>query len=174
MSRSYDRYEHTPFGKLALKNSPHRHRGLAYYDKQRIEAKLPSIIGTLCPLSPETQKWLEDYEPKPAATSGCEETGDYTLRPCFVKTETKYRKWTGGRWLWETRNATCKWELRFPDGSVFRFNNRQLADAALTELLKIRRARPHRPKFELPPANPHLVFFTYRRMPVEIETEKAF
>lgn len=124
-------------------------------------------------MSPEMATWEKKYKPKPAAPPCCEETSDYTLRPCFVKTETKYLKVAGMR-RWETRKATCKWELRFSDGSLFRFNNRQLADIALIELLKIRRARPHTPKCELPPADPHLVFFTPRRMPIEIETAKAF
>lgn len=125
-------------------------------------------------MSPEVLEWAKRYVPHPPAEYGGEETNDYTLRPCFIKTETEYRVFQGHKWIRETRNAICKWELLFADGALFRFNNRQLADAALMELLKIRRARPHKPKCELRPADPHLVFFTPRRMPIEIKTAKAF
>jgi hypothetical protein len=58
----------------------------------------------------------------------------------------------------------CCWHQTFADGSQFRFVPRAIAEAAMSELLKIRKAKHPQPRFARHSSEKQGVFFTDRRL----------
>jgi hypothetical protein len=103
---------------------------------------------------------VDDLDDPPIA-----ETNEYTLERCHVETVCAYRVWNHAAQScgWERRKAVYRWELRFPD-AVFQFVSRAIAEAALSELLKIRKAKHPRPRFAKHSSENAAVFFTGRKL----------
>jgi hypothetical protein len=134
---------------------PLRHRGVAYYDRERMRKPLSPIFGELRSASPEIVAWLirqevirqnppapvDDFDDPPIA-----QTADYILERCHVETVCGRREWRNAEWITIRQRVTYRWELTFADGATFRFVSRAIAEAALSQLLRIRRAKYPRPR----------------------------
>ena len=95
------------------------------------------------------------------------QTDDYTLERCHVETVCSYRNPVShrpGQPEFIRRSALYRWELSFADGATFRFVSRAIAEAALSQLLKIRSAKHPRPKFGKQSLANDCVLFTDRRL----------
>lgn len=141
----------------------HEHKGVAYYDRERMRQSLLRIIhpcdfdGWSTPLpswiaadwaAPEEScQRVSSLDDSPLA-----QTADYTLDRCHVETVCKGEQ------------VLYRWELTFADGSRFRFVSRAIAEAALSELIRIRKATHPRPKFAKHSSEKQGVFFTDRRL----------
>lgn len=162
-----DRSRKSPRRKLG----PYEHKGVAYYDRERMRQPLPLIVhprdftGWSTPLP----SWVDpswtapDKAAQPATTLDdppIAETTDYTLDRCHVVTSCN-----GNR-------VVYPWELTFADGSRFRFVSLAIAEAALSELLKIRKAKHPCPRYAKPSPENVAVFFTDRKLqklPADLE-----
>jgi hypothetical protein len=153
-----DRKLKKPRRKLAW----HQHKGVAYYDRQRMRGPLTPIVhprdftGWSTPLP----SWIDpswtapDEAAQPVSTLDdppIAETADYILERCHVVTGCQGKR------------VCYQWELTFAGGSRFRFVSRALAEAALSELLKIRKARHPRLKYGKRSPENQCVFFTERK-----------
>ena len=175
--------------KVRRKLSRYEHRGVAFYDQERIRQPLQPIVhpgsfdGYTAPPS-----WAEipdswgDWETMPAgyfhngnsAADGTVldhldappivQTADYTLERCHVETVCVYKVCRNGAIVTDRRRAMYRWELTFTDGAVFRFVSRAIAEATLSQLLKIRKAKHPRPRFAKHSAENETVFFTDRKL----------
>jgi hypothetical protein len=175
--------------KVRRKLAWHEHKGLAFYDQERMRQPLQPIVhpgsfeGYSAPPS-----WAEipdswgDWETLPAgyfhngnsAADGTilddldappiAQTADYTLERCHVETVCQRREWRCGEWITLRQHVIHCWELTFTDGAVFRFVGRAIAEAALSQLLKIRKAKHPRQKFAKHSAENETVFFTGRKL----------
>jgi hypothetical protein len=170
------------------KLGPYEHKGVAYYDRERMRKPLPPIVHprefdgyrapptwTKIPASwgawetvpagyfhqsgASARQSIDDLDDPPIA-----QTADYILERCHVDTVCERRKWQGGAWITDRQPVTYRWELTFADGAQFRFVSRAIAESALSELLKIRKAKHRRPKFTKPSPENEAVFFTNRNM----------
>ena len=154
-----DRSRKKPRRKLGL----YEHKGVAYYDRKRIRQPLPLIVhpcdftGWSTPLP----SWIDpswtapDEGAQPVTTLDdppIAETADYTLYRCHVVTGCNGRR------------VFYPWELTFADGSRFRFVSRAIAEAALSELLKIRKAKHPHQRFGKHSPESECVFFTDRKL----------
>jgi hypothetical protein len=174
------------------KLGPHDHRGVEYYDRERMKRPLPPIVhpsgfdGYSAPPSwagiPES--WGEWKHPLPAnyfhQSSGetnqpvddldappIAQTTDYTLERCHVETVCRCRNpewYRPGQPEFIFRRAFYRWELTFADGAMFRFNSRAIAEAAIAVLLRIRKAKHPRPKYGKHSPENDCVFFANRRL----------
>jgi hypothetical protein len=152
---------------------PLRHRGVVYYDRERMRRPLSPIVGELRPASPETVAWIirqevirqnppapiDDLDDPPIA-----QTEDYMLERCHVETVCYRCEWRGSERITIRQPVTYRWELAFLDGATFQFASRAIAEAALVELLKIRKAKHPRPKYGKHSAENHFVFFSDRKL----------
>ena len=163
------------------------HKGLAFYDRERMRQPLQPIMhpnsfdGYAAPPSWAAipKSWGEwkttlagDFH-QSAAGSGqpvddlddppIAQTAEYTLERCHVETVCAYRDVTRPGVRWERPKVFYRWELRFTD-AVFRFVSRAIAEAALSELLKIRKAKHPRPRFAKHSSENAAVFFTDRKL----------
>ena len=175
--------------KVRRKLAWNEHRGVAYYDRERIKRPLSPIVhpdsfdGYSAPPSwaeiPDSWgKWetmpagyfhngnsaadgatLDDLDAPPIA-----QTADYTLERCHVETVCEYKVWRNGAIVTDRRRAMYRWELSFADGATFRFVSRAIAEAALSELLKIRKAKHPRPKYGKHSVENNCVFFSDRKL----------
>jgi hypothetical protein len=177
--------------KVRRKLTPHEHKGVPYYDRERMRQPLSPIVHSRefdgYPAAPTwaaiPQCWGE-WEATPAGyfhQNGSDgnqpaddlddppiaQTDDYTLERCHVVTVCSYRnpeRHRPGRPEFIQRPALYRWELTFADGAVFRFVSRAIAEAALSELVKIRKAKHPRPKYGKHSSETACVFFTNRKL----------
>jgi hypothetical protein len=175
--------------KVRRKLAWNEHRGVAYYDRERMKRPLSPIVhpgsfdGYSAPPSwaeiPKSWgKWetmpagyfhngnsaadgatLDDLDAPPIA-----QTADYTLERCHVETVCRRGEWQNGEWATIRQPTMYLWELTFVDGATFRFVSRAVAEAALSELLKIRKAKHPRPKYGKHSTENNCVFFSDRRL----------
>lgn len=175
--------------KLRRKLPWHKHKGVAYYDRERMRQPLKPIVhadnfdGYAAPPSwaqiPDSwDKWetvpaghyhngdsaadgatLDDLDTPPIA-----QTADYTLERCHVEAVCERRAWQGGESITVHQPAMYRWELTFSDGATFRFVSRAIAEAALSELLRIRKAKHPRPKYGKHSVENNCVFFSGGRL----------
>ena len=169
----------------------HEHKGVAHYDRERMRQPLEPIAharefdGYTAPPSwasvpGEWGAWdtlptghfhrggidsglpVDSLDDPPIA-----QTDDYTLERCHVETVCSYRNplWhRPGQPEFIRRRALYRWELSFSDWATFRFVSREIAEAALSQLLKIRSAKHPRPIFGKQSAANECVHFTDRRL----------
>lgn len=174
--------------KVRRKTAWHEHRGVDYYDRQRMNQPLAPIVqprdfsGYTAPPSWITlpDSWGE-WEPVPAGhfhNGGLDggqpvdrlddppiaQTSEYTLERCHVETVCHRVESRCGERKTIRQHVMYRWELRFADGAVFRFVSRAIAEAALSELLKIRKAKHPRPRYGKPSSETAYVFFTDRKL----------
>jgi hypothetical protein len=175
--------------KVRRKLAWHEHKGVAFYDRERMRQPLQPIVhpgsfdGYSAPPS-----WAEipgswgEWATVPAGyfhngdsvADGATldalddppttQTADYTLERCHVDTTYQRREWRNGEWTTIRQPAMYRWELTFTDGAVFRFVSRSIAEEALSELLKIRKAKHARPKYVKHLAENNCVFFNDRKL----------
>lgn len=175
--------------KVRRKLAWNEHRGVANYDRERMKRALQPIAhpgsfeGYSAPPSwaeiPECWgQWettpaghfhevhvvadgatLDDLDAPPIA-----QTADYTLERCHVETVCRRGEWRNGKWTTVRQPAMYRWELTFYDGAAFRFVSRAIAEAALSELLKIREAKHPRPKYGNHSLENSCVFFRDRKL----------
>jgi hypothetical protein len=167
--------------KVRRKLAWHEHKGVAYYDRERMRQPLTPIVhprdfeGWSMPLpSWIDSSWDASVEPgTPCSdTANVNEPGDppiaqsrdYTLERCHVKTISQCQELCHGKWLTKRRPVLYRWELTFTDGATFRFVSRAIAELALSELLRIRRVKHPRHKFGKHSAENESVFFTNRKL----------
>lgn len=147
------------------KLGPNDHKGVAFYDKERMKKPLPEIvqpgdldmIGRLRDDRPEYKappSWVKlpkswgKWKPVPSNHFCAEQYSeekhsrkasaeDYTLEPC----EHKYaaRRYDHYRPEYVMVTSTAKVQLTFSNGDTFYFASQELAALALPELLKIRK-----------------------------------
>jgi len=174
--------------KVRRKLAWYEHRGAEYYVRERLRKPLPPIVhpssfeGYSAPPSwaeiPNSwSEWetvsaghfysggpaadgesLDDLDSPPIA-----QTPQYTLERCHVATVCSYQVWNHAGPSWERRPVLYRWELNFAD-AMFRFVSRAIAEAALPQLLKIRKAKHPRPRFAKHSAENAAVYFTSRRL----------
>ena len=178
--------------KVRRKLTQFEHRGLAYYDRERMRKPLAPLVHPPCGFdaysAPPT--WAEipdswgDWQSVPSGyfhngnqsadgapfddldSPPIAQTADYTLERCHVETLCAYYRagwWRVGEPDWSYRHAMYRWELTFADGVVFQFASRAIAEAALAALLKIRKAKHTRPKYAKHSPDNDCVFFTDRK-----------
>jgi len=172
--------------KVRRKLGAYEHRGVAHYDRERMRQPLLPIIhppssfdGYSAPPSwavvPDS--W-DEWDSLPAGyfhQGGADgsppgdhlddppiaQTADYTLERCHVETVlVKSNQFAGT----VRQHVTYRWELTFADGTRFQFTSRAIAEAALSELLKIRKATHPRPRFAKHSSETECVFFTDRKL----------
>jgi hypothetical protein len=152
---------------------PLRHRGLAYYDRERRRKPLSPIVGELRPASPEIVAWLIRQEvirqnpPTPVESLDdppIAQNEDYTLERCHVETVCHRREWRGNERITICQPVAYHWELTFAGGATFRFVSRAIAEAALSELLRIHKTKHPRPKYGKHSPDNDCVFFGDRKL----------
>ncbi|MCI0351202.1 MAG: hypothetical protein L0Z53_17400 [Acidobacteriales bacterium] len=168
------------------KLGPFEHKGISHYDRERMRQPLAPIVhprdfqGWSTPLpswiaadwnAPDesTVQRVDDLDDPPIA-----QTADYTLDRCHVETVYERGEWRQGEWVTWCQPVSYRWELTFSDGAVFRFVSREIAEEALSELLKIRKAKHPRPRYGKHSPENELVFLTgrkLRKLPDDIATE---
>jgi hypothetical protein len=140
-----------------------RHKGVAHYDRERLKQPLQPIVHALSfeayeappafvtipeswgPWEPVPAGYFHGGGrfPKPATADGAErETADYTLRR-------------------EPGDVAFPWRVEFAD-AAFSFRTLAIAETAIPELLKIRKASHPKPT-TLSKRAPSCVFFTAKR-----------
>jgi hypothetical protein len=167
--------------KVRRKEAWHEHKGVAYYDRDRMRKPLlpiahpASFEGWSTPLSPWIDRnWQSpDYSSVPRADASpaddlddlpIAQSADYRLERCHVETVCERGECGHGKWVTVRRPVTYRWELTFADGAQFRFVSRAMAESALSELLKIRKAKHPQPRFAKPSPENEAVFFTDRKL----------
>jgi hypothetical protein len=177
--------------KVRRKLTKFEHRGVAYYDRERMRQPLGPIVHSrefdgysAAPSWAQIPNGWGEWDSVPAGyvhqggVNGnspadslddppIAQTADYTLERCHVETVCSYRNpaWhRPGQPEFINRHVLYRWELIFSDGATFRFVSRAIAEAALSELLKIRKAKHPRPKFAKHSPENDGVFFTDRRL----------
>ena len=155
----------------------HEHKGVAYYDRERMRrplaphAHLRDFQGWFTPLP----SWIdanwnapdESVNPMPADDSDAlaiVETAEFRLERCHLETVCERHERQRGEWIKVRRPVTYRWQLTFADGAVFRFVSRAIAEAALPQLLKIRKAKHPRPRYAKPSPETDCLFFTERKL----------
>jgi hypothetical protein len=174
--------------KPGRKLGPYEHKGVAYYDRERMRKPLPQIVHprefdgySAAPTWTEIPASWGAWETVPAGyfhqagpcgsqpIDGLDDppiaqTADYTLERCHVETVCQRWEWQRGERISVRQPVMYRWELTFADGAAFRFTSRAIAEAALSELLKIRKAKHPRPRLVKHSSDTACVFFTDRKL----------